>query len=167
MAHSQQRNGNGGVVKYQQALQSAQKDRDKLIAANADLNARVVAMEQRNVDLSRYQQLKDLAVQHPHFVDPEEEAEVCLYRLGSQMDNASFEKHLGRLEKYAHKSDTAAVMNASHRIPDGVFEQDGPDKYSQALSDEVRRLSNAYATKDEFVEYDSLVVEARKNLQGS
>ncbi len=145
-------------MRYRHSLAYSDSD---LARENYALSQRLMQVEQQSADSDRRRRLAELAHRYPGLVDADEESRVCLYSMGANISDGAFNKHLATIEKFALR----AAPRMAERIPTGVLPGAPGAKYSGALSHEIRRLSDHYATHGEFRDYDSLVVEAHKNLK--
>jgi hypothetical protein len=127
---------------------------DRLLKDAAKMHTRIEQLERLNTDNSRRAKLSTLANQYQGFIDPDDEAKVTLYSLGSAMTDEQFDKHLAQVEKYAKKHAESSVY-----IPDGDAPQQesmAPEKYAlaQKISKRAVQIATAKRNKGEQIDYD-------------
>ena len=128
------------------------------------MKAEITELQHGRADAHRRMRLNELAAQHPHFVDLDEECQSCLYSAGAAMDDEAFEKHMVTLEKYAQRS----VVN--YDLPEGGVARSAPtgdrkSEYDDRLNTTAVDLyTAALGTDHETTDWNHWVDAAKQKL---
>ncbi len=133
----------------------------QLVQEIAQTKKTVAHLQARNSDADRELIIRDLYSKYPHFVQPDEEFERCLYSKNSKMSDEEFTLHVADVEKYAKRSPVATAM-----VPLGTFgaRPVNNDQEAHVADLVVERYSAAVNNGNYDVTYDSIEADIRKQL---
>lgn len=142
-----------------------QKSHDSAMSNMKKMGDRVASMERESTDAKRKAKIDGLVSKYTLALDADDEYKVCLYSLGSKMNDAEFDAYIGRIERVGSKF-TDSPMLPMGALPERYSSraQSDVEKYDQRVNDAAVEIYTEQLGKGTQLDYDTCVAEAKKRI---